>query len=526
MPVLASGLEGVVLDAVTGDPLGGVAVASGASATISAADGSWRLEVPGTAVTFSAPGRLTVEWATAQAGRARLLPDQVFAYLDAASCAPGGTVRLHASSPVGFTIALHRFGLTRAAVADLGRGSPCPGRVEAEDVPASGAGWPVMAEIRVPTDARSGLYGVVLQAAGRTAVTVPLVVRPAVPTAALLVLANTFTWDAYNVWGGRSRYRCATGRPARRGSLPTRLAREAARLLPTRLRRRLKQAFGLPPDPVQSWHERPLSSLRPNPWVGLDGDDPLQPFTNHLAGGEWRVLAWLEREGIPYDLVACEDLHRDPQLVGRYRSLLLSTHAEYWSRAMYESVRRQHEAGLWIVNCAGNAIYREVVPHAGGMTCVGAEFARTCSDPAALLGTSLAEADAACCPYAMLRPDHWIFAKVPERARGRRFGVDCLNRPTPAFADGYHPGRAGLRGQGASGWETDRAAGVAGFVTVARGTMPFSGADLLVREPASGRGGVFSASSITFGGSLLVDLDCSTILRTVLEHSAENHGQV
>jgi hypothetical protein len=43
------------------------------------------------------------------------------------------------------------------------------------------------------------------------------------------------------------------------------------------------------------------------------------------------------------------------------------------------------------------------------------------------------------------------------------------------------------------------------------------GADMVVREPEGSRGGVFSASSITFTGSLLVDYVCSEITRTVLK---------
>ena len=42
---------------------------------------------------------------------------------------------------------------------------------------------------------------------------------------------------------------------------------------------------------------------------------------------------------------------------------------------------------------------------------------------------------------------------------------------------------------------------------------------MVVREPAADHGGVFSASSITFGGSLLIDPVTSRITRNVLERA-------
>jgi hypothetical protein len=71
---------------------------------------------------------------------------------------------------------------------------------------------------------------------------------------------------------------------------------------------------------------------------------------------------------------------------------------------------------------------------------------------------------------------------------------------------------------GASGWETDKLSRQApkDFVAVAKGLNKHGGADMVVRDPDGTRGGLFSASSVTFSGSLLIDAVCSKILKNVL----------
>ena len=63
----------------------------------------------------------------------------------------------------------------------------------------------------------------------------------------------------------------------------------------------------------------------------------------------------------------------------------------------------------------------------------------------------------------------------------------------------------------------------ADFELVAKGMNPDGGADMVVREPSRTRGGVFSASSIVFGGSLSVDETCSAIVKNVLKRALSGH---
>jgi hypothetical protein len=77
-----------------------------------------------------------------------------------------------------------------------------------------------------------------------------------------------------------------------------------------------------------------------------------------------------------------------------------------------------------------------------------------------------------------------------------------------------------IEGRGASGWELDRKA-ARGFRILARGLNLGGGAEMSFRDPAGERGGSFSASSLTFVGSLLVDRGASMVAKRVLERATD-----
>ena len=84
----------------------------------------------------------------------------------------------------------------------------------------------------------------------------------------------------------------------------------------------------------------PLSFDRPEPINHIDAaeqvTDPIEGRAAcHLAPAEWRLLGWLEREGFAYDYYAETQLHAGALDLDAYRVLILSTHPEYWTRAMY-----------------------------------------------------------------------------------------------------------------------------------------------------------------------------------------------
>ena len=78
------------------------------------------------------------------------------------------------------------------------------------------------------------------------------------------------------------------------------------------------------------------------------------------APAEWRLLAWLEREGFAYDLYADQQLHDGTLDLDAYRVLMISVHPEYWSRRMLDRVRRWVEDGGRFVVLGGNGLNCEV----------------------------------------------------------------------------------------------------------------------------------------------------------------------
>ncbi len=165
-----------------------------------------------------------------------------------------------------------------------------------------------------------------------------------------MLLAN-ITWNAYNNFGGRSNYIHADRLP----SVPTVNAR-------LELARYNDPQFG-------TWNAEqyaPLSFDRPEPINHIPEDvqitDPIEGRAAcHVAPTEWRLLGWLEREGFDYDVYAETQLHAGQLDLSAYRALVLGPHPEYWSREMYQAVKRWvFERGGRLVYLGGNGLNCEV----------------------------------------------------------------------------------------------------------------------------------------------------------------------
>src|SRR5207302_6485233 len=115
-------------------------------------------------------------------------------------------------------------------------------------------------------------------------------------------------------------------------------------------------------------------------------------------------------------------------------------------------------------------------------------------------------------------------AGVP-RPADRCFGRFSWNQDTPRAAQEMDPSRPGdspgLDGHGASGWETDKLSDTApkDIEVIAKGMNRFGGADMVLREPAATRGGMFSASSVVFSACLLVDAVASRLVNNVMRRA-------
>ncbi len=200
----------------------------------------------------------------------------------------------------------------------------------------------------------------------------------------------------------------------------------------------------------------PLSFDRPEPYNHVPEDAEVgSPIESrqacHLAPAEWRLLGWLEQTGHPYDLYADAQLHDGSLPLDSYRVLVLNTHPEYWSAAMYDKVKRWvFERGGKLMYLGGNGLNCAVEFVQGGtaMRCLNhwppgkeSRFDAAVESEANLLGVVFTDPGAmTVAPYEVLEPDHWVFAGTWLK-QGDLFGTRTLHQ---------------RYGHGASGHETDK----------------------------------------------------------------------
>jgi N,N-dimethylformamidase len=335
----------------------------------------------------------------------------------------------------------------------------------------------------------------------------PWIVAPAQPAAKTAVLLANITWNAYNNFGGRSNYI----HPDRLPPVPT-----------VNARLELKRYTDPRHINYDTEDYAPLSFERPEPINHIPlaerVTDPIEGRAPcHIAPAEWRLLGWLEREGFAYDVYGETQLNFDQLPLDRYKVLILTAHPEYWSSKMYFALKR------WVFERGGRLMYLG----GNGLNCdvefvdestmivrntdtthhverkVASRFAARHESEARLLGVVYDDRGImTSAPYEVVDADHWALAGTGLK-KGDRFGQHSLHMRVPG---------------GASGHETDKmsADSPANTRLLARGLNPDGGgAHMVVHEP-SGGGAVFSAGSICWISSLLVDDGVSRITANVL----------
>lgn len=373
---------------------------------------------------------------------------------------------------------------------------------------------------RVAAPQRSGLYYLHAKGESGAFTSFPWVVAPAAPTCPVAVLANSITWNAYNNFGGRSNYINARALPA-------------APVVNARLD--LPRYAGS--DAFTEWgaddHEyTPLSFDRPEEGnVVPEHVQAIDPIEGRVACGlapaEWRMLAWLEREGFPYDYYSDCHLHDGTLNLDAYRVLVLGVHPEYWSKAMFQRVKEWVARGGRLMYLGGNGLNCEVdfidghamrcrtmlraVNGALGMhdpknpdIYYDSRMHRTGESEAGLLGVVTTETGImTAAPYRVIDASHWVFDGTGLK-NGDLFGERSQHERCHG---------------GASGHETDKMSPNSPKETVllAKGFNPDNGgAEIVVVAPPGG-GRVYSVGSINYVASLLVDPTISRITRNVLE---------
>jgi hypothetical protein len=278
--------------------LSGVARASGEIAVSSPTTNDWRVSPPAAA--------------TAIAG-----------YADSVSVAPGERLALHVSTAPAarYRIELYRIGWTGGAGGELvacipddcvstSDGSTQPTPEPRSDTGELRAGWRVTDTIAVPADWRSGEYRAKLVLAsgpdaGRS-VAVPFVVRePTGAAAAILVVVPVNTWQAYNDWGGRSTY--------------------------------------TDPNPaVKVSFDRPYANDLVKPWLG------------------YPVARFLDRFGYDVAYTTDVDVDRARAELTRHRVVIVTGHAEYWTKEERDGLEAARGLGVHLVFLSGNTGYWQV----------------------------------------------------------------------------------------------------------------------------------------------------------------------
>lgn len=458
----------------------------------------------------------------------RLLSNRLSGYIWPKWLKAGGhaDARVHSVEP--FRLSLWRYGLRREFIQSLGwqdeHGPLAMMQITPDgDYTQTGAAWnrqgysnPHISHLVVAPE-RTGLYFLHAETESGKFFAFPWVVAPAKPCAPTAVLASSNTWNAYNNWGGRSNYVNAGGLPPE----PIVNARQDL----------LRYTQG----PFKEWWRQdeeflPLSFERPepgnNPRHEEEAADPIKGrLQSSLAPGEWRLLAWMEREGFSYDYYSEHQLHTGELDLDAYRVLIFGVHPEYWSRRMYQRVKEWvHSGGGRILYLGGNGLNAEVeyldastmrikshLKTEGSFSMSDPDdptkiyesrFHRTVEPEANLLGVvSTEDAIMTGAPYKVVREDHWALEGTNLK-NGDLFGEQTLHERCPG---------------GASGYEMDILSRYSppGTTLIAKGQNPGGGGEMACYELPDG-GAAFAAGSITYVSALLVDGGVSRITSNVI----------
>lgn len=475
------------------------------------------LQKPGFGAKFS-----TVVLPTIQPIQFRMLADELLGYAWPKWVRSGEESEFRVHSVEAFRVELWRYGWEPQLVTSLGwhdeHGPRAMMQVTPDgDYTQTGVQWnrvgylsPMNRQyVRAPT--LSGLYYFRADTNSGARFSFPWIVAPAKPTSPIAVLASNMTWNAYNSFGGRSNYIHADQLP----------------LTPTVNSRFELRRYQDPKHGTWSYdHYSPLSFERPEPINHIDFSekitDPIEGrHACHVAPAEWRLLGWMEREGIAYDYYAETQLDDGTLDLDAYRALIIAVHPEYWTRRMYERVKEWvFQRSGRLIYLGGNGLNCEVELNAdGSMVCQNgaitslwssgmgghdSRFAMRYESEANLLGVVFTPTGAMTgAPYKVLDASHWVFEGTNLKS-GDIFGEKSLHKRCPG---------------GASGHETDKisANSPSGVHRLAKGmNIDDGGAEMVIFDSPSG-GRVFSVGSINYCASLPIDESISRVTKNVIE---------
>jgi N,N-dimethylformamidase len=219
------------------------------------------------------------------------------------------------------------------------------------------ASWDADIDAHLPNDLASGAYAIRLTA-GDKVERLPFFVRPcpADKPAPLLFIASTATYWAY----------------ANLNPVPFPIAELlSSRLIILHEANRLidehpewgPSLYDIHSDGsgvCYSSRLRPILNFRPGfiSSFGTNGSN-LREYN-----ADTHILDWLEATGQDYDVITDEDLHREGYpLLARYKTIMTSTHPEYFSAEMWEGVKSYTDGGGRMMVMGGNGFYWRIAFH-------------------------------------------------------------------------------------------------------------------------------------------------------------------
>lgn len=460
------------------------------------------------------PKRTHAELRTGVAVQFRLMSDRLLGYAWPKWVTAGARSQVRVHSTGAYHVELWRYGWDKELITSLGYDSHPPAATRRStpdgDYTPGGVDWDDPMTATAPQ--RSGLYFFHVRNDAGEVTSFPWIVSPTAPTAPVAVLTCSATWNAYNNFGGRSNYVDAVTLPPA-----------------PRVNRRQELERYLDPT-LEAWRVldyAPLSFDRPEPANAVPFDERItDPVRGRdacgLVAADWRLLGWLERQQVGYDVYADVQLHFGEVDLDAYRVLVLGVHPEYWSRTMFDTLRAWVARGGRLMYLGGNGINCEIelpdrntmlVRNGDGLALNAdrprwqSRFGMNHVPEATLLGVGFTRAGMmTAAPYRAIDTTHWAFDGTG-LTDGELFGVHNLHTRCPA---------------GASGHEMDKMtpSSPPGTRLLAKGAnADDSGAEMTCYELPSG-GAVFSVGSINYCLSLPVDDAISTITMNVLRRFA------
>ncbi|MCU7491489.1 MAG: hypothetical protein HF312_07795 [Ignavibacteria bacterium] len=245
-------------------------------------------------------------------------------YASDLSAYKGDTLKFYISSHAAeYDLKIYRYGKEKELVATIPNVKGGLRQVKEEDaVYLNGCKWPETAQIVIQKDWKPGAYLAEFPTLSDTINPVLFFVKDKETTNRLVVVCATNTYQAYNMFGGKSAYAgySSEGGPG-----------------------------------IWFNYSVKLSFFRP-----FNLNNHTNVNRGSFAAYDSKLIKWLEEEGYDVDVVSDTDLDRDSLYISKHKVLLLTGHSEYWSRKMRDNVVAFLNNGGHFMCLSGNTCWWQI----------------------------------------------------------------------------------------------------------------------------------------------------------------------